>query len=167
MAEETPVAGPSRVRFKGIFSLDRWYRLMYDLFVTLGYDIDEKKYKEKHKEGFSNMEIIWEAIKRVDDYTMFFIRVDVLVYDFKKIKAQRKGVEIDADSGDLEVVFRAVLRTDYENRWETHPVLKFFKGIYDKYLYRSTFEFYKNKIYEEMYTIQNEIKAFFNLSRFM
>jgi hypothetical protein len=167
MAEETPVTGPSRIKFKGIFSLDRWYRLMYDLYATLGYEINEKKFKESHSGSTSEMEIIWECEKKVDDYTVFFIKTEILIQDHKRVKVQKEGVDIEANSGDVTAVFRCSLVTDYENRWESHPVLKFLKGIYDKYLYRATFEFYKDKIYEEMYTVQNEVKAFFNLSRFM
>jgi hypothetical protein len=167
MTEQTPVTGPAKVTFTGIFDLDEWYRLMYELFTTFGYEVNERKYKEKMKPQGKDIEMIWDCQRKVDDYTKFYIRVEVFGLAVKRVSVQKGGVEKNADKGTLEITFKSILITDYENRWETHPVLKFMKGMYDKYLYRPTFDHWKDKIYEEMYHIQNEVKAFFNLSRFM
>lgn len=167
MPEETLIAGPSKVKYAGVFSLSEFYRIMYDLFISQHYIIEEEKYKEKDEKIGKQIEIVWRAEKLVDDYTKFVIKVVVFMVAVNKVTVQKDGVEAKMNKGDVEVAFKAILQTDYESRWEQSPVLKFIKGAYDTYLYRSTFESWKKQIYEEMYSIQNEIKAFFNLSRFM
>jgi len=168
MPEETKVAGPSKVKYAGVFDLKGFYKLLYDILaVTLKYTVEEEKYKEKVDSGGKLLEIRWRAEKKVDDYTLFIIEVNIFITGLTPVTVERDGVETKANKGDIEVTFKCKLQTDYEGRWESSPILKFLKGVYDTYLYRSTFENWKKKIYEEMYTAQNEIKAFFNLSRFM
>lgn len=167
MPEETLVAGPSKVKYNGVFSLSDFYRLLYDLFVSQGYVVEETKYKEKNESIGKQIEISWEGEKLVDDYTKFVIKVTVFMIGINKVKVQKDGVEAKMNKGDVEISFKAILTTDYDSRWESSPVLKFLKGVYDTYLYRSTFDSWRKQIYEEMYSIQNEMKAFFNLSRFM
>ena len=56
---------------------------------------------------------------------------------------------------------------DPNERWQKSTFLRYLRYLYDRFFYRSKIEFYKNQCYEEMYTITNEIKAYFNLQRFM
>jgi hypothetical protein len=167
MAEETIIVPESKVRYKGIFSFTDFYRFFVDTFRTLGYTIDEEKYRHKEKADSTEIEIVWNCYKNIDDYTRFLIKAKILVVDMKKVQIQKEGVTTTADSGDIEITFTARLVTDYLDRWETSPILKFVKGIYDRYLYKPTFESYKKRIVDEMYTTENETKSFFNLARFM
>jgi hypothetical protein len=167
MAEETPIS-EARVKYKGIFEFDDYYRILYDLFTAQGYMVDEVKYRQKEApDGSREVEIIWKCIKDVDDYTRFLIEVTTFIVGMKEIPVQRGEMKTVATRGDIEIRMKSVLVTDYQDRWETSPFLKFLKGVYDRYIYRSTFEGYKDKVREEMYLVENEIKAFFNLSRFM
>ncbi len=167
MSEEFTVAGTSKVRYIGVFDLGEVYKLLYDLLTAENYTVEEEKYKEKITSAGKQIEINWVAQKKVDDYTMFIIKIGYFIVGLEKVKVKREGVEVSMNKGDIEISFKAILKTDYENRWETSPILKFLKGIYDVYIYKSTFENWKKQIYNEMYSIQNEIKSHFNLSRFL
>ncbi len=167
MSEEYTVAGTSKVRYVGVFDLGEVYKLLYDLLTAENYTVEEEKYKEKITNAGKQIEINWVAEKKVDDYTMFVIKISYFIVGLEKVKVKRDGVEVSMNKGDIEIAFKAILKTDYENRWETSPILKFLKGIYDVYIYKSTFENWKKQIYNEMYSIQNEIKSHFNLSRFL
>ncbi len=167
MSEETLVVGPTKIKFNGLFDLSDFYKTMYDLLTSMRYTIEERKFKEKNDTIGKQIEINWDGLKNVDDYTQFYINIFVFMVGVNKVEVQKDGVAVKLSKGDVEITFKGILRTDYESRWEQSPVLKFLKGIYDSYLYRSTFNNWRTQIYEETYSLQNEIKAFFNLNRFM
>lgn len=157
----------ARIKHKGIFDFGDYYRILYDMFRGMGYDVEEQKYKHKSKPEGDEVEIEWSCYKKVDDYSLFRIWAKTLVIGLQTVPVPVEGVQVKKNSGDTELELKCFIQTDYTNRWETHPFLKFLKGIYDMYLYRSTFESWKQKITTEMLTVENEIKAYFQMQRFM
>ena len=107
------------------------------------------------------------AEKKINDYYKFKIKVNFFVIGLKEVEVEKAGVKVKMDTGDIEITIRSYIISDWEGRWENSPVLKFLKGVYDKYLMRSFYQELKVRIYEEAYKFENELKAFFNLSRFM
>ena len=167
MSEEASV-GKTVVKFQGTFDMLDYYKKMHDLIESLGYDIDEDKYKYKENPGPSNdIEIEWTCAKTGDDYTKFKILCKPFMDSAKKVEVQKGTARVKLSKANLELEIRASLITDFEDRWERHPIMKFFKGLFDRYLYKPTYETWQAKIWEEMYTIENEMKAFFGLARFM
>jgi len=164
--EEITVAS-ARIKYAGKFDLGDYYRLLYDLFRSLGYDVEEQKYKHKTKPEGDEIELEWNCYKKVDDYTRFKIFAKTLIVGLHKVQVQVEGVTTSKHVGDCELSFKAVLQTDFTNRWETHPFLKFMKGFYDAYIYKGQLEEWKVKILEDMNTVENEMKAFFNMQKFM
>jgi len=167
MSEELLVAGPTTVKHKGVFDLDEFYKFLHDLLDSLGYSIEERKYKQKDVPGGKEVEISWECTKKVDDYTMFRINIDITIKSLVDVQVQRGDIRVPAHKGDMEFKLKGWIITDYEDKWEKSPILKFLKGIYDRYLYKPTFENLQKKVWEESYTVENEVKAFLNLPRFL
>ena len=157
----------SRIKFAGKFDLGDYYRLLYDIFRSMGYEVEESKYKHKTKPGGDELEIEWNCYKKVDDYTRFKIFAKTLIVGLKEVSVQIDGVPSKRHNGDTELEMKCVVQTDFTNRWETHPMLKFFRGVYEAYIYKSTLETWMIKLQTEMETVENEMKAFFNMQRFM
>jgi hypothetical protein len=166
MAEEMMVS-KAKASYTGIFSIDDYYKLLFDLFRGLGYDVEENKYSHKTSPTGDEMAIEWNAVKKVDDYSQFKIWAKTEVKDLEKVQVQIGGMQSVKNKGMCSLEMKAHIITDYENRWEINPVLKFMKGIYDVYFYKSTFDTWKTKVVLDMHTIENEIKSFFNMQRFM
>ena len=165
MEEITITVG--RVKFSGIFSYDDYYKLIYDLFRSLGYDIEETKYSHKTSPTGDSATIEWNCYKKVDDYTMFKIWAKTEIDGLEKVQVQLKDQTLTKNKGMCYLDMKAIVMTDYENRWEINPIMKFMKGFYDVYLYKSTFETWKAKLALDLHTVENEVKAFFNMQRFM
>jgi len=157
----------SRAKFSGIFDFGDYYRLLYDVFRSMGYDVEEQKYTNKSKPDGDEVEIEWNCYKKVDDYSLFRIYAKTLIIGLQKVKVVVEGVQTTKNQGDCELELKCFIQTDYENRWETNPLMKFMKGMYDVYFYRSTFDSWKEKVASEMHTVENEMKAFFQMQRFM
>ncbi len=166
MAEENLVTETS-VKYDGIFDFKQLYSLMTDLAISMGYTIEEKKYKQKESPEGNEVEVEWWCTKDVDDYTRFKIILRILILGMREVQAKKGELKVRVNEGSIQVLIKGIIVTDYANRWETHPILKLFKGIYDRYFFKSTFERYKKRVYEEAYGFENEIKSFLNLRRFM
>lgn len=169
--EQIPVGTRSRIKYNGPFDGNQWYRLLYDLFITWGFEVDEKVYREVHSPGGGSKDVFitWEAKKypKGDTYAQFKIVVNINIIAMKKIKVVRDGQEIKTDYGDNDCYYYGYVVLDPDDKWQRHPLLRYLRAIYDRFFYRDKIEFYKNLCYEDMYTITNEIKAYFNLARFM
>ena len=158
----------SRIKFVGIFDLGDFYRLLYDIIKSLGYtNIIETKYTHKTNPAGDKIELEWNCFKKVDDYSQFHLFARALITDLQKVQVKVDDVTTTKHKGDAELELVCNIVTDYENRWETNPISKFLKGIYDIYFYKSTFDTWVTKITSEMHTVENEMKAFFRMERFM
>jgi len=164
---ETVKITNARVKFVGVFDLGDFYRLLYDIIKSLGYVIIEKKYTHKTNPAGDKIELEWDCFKKVDDYAQFYIFTRVLVTDLQKVQVKVDDVTATKHKGDIELELVCNINTDYENRWETNPISKFLKGVYDIYFYKSTFDTWINKVTSEMHTVENEMKSFFRMERFM
>ena len=157
----------ARTKFKGLFDFGDYYRLLYDIFRSMGYNVVEQKYKHKNIPTGDEIEIEWNCYKKVDDYSLFRIFAKTLIVGMEKVQVTVDGVQTKKEQADCELELKCFVQTDYENRWETNPMMKFLKGVYDTYFYRATLETWKERVATDMHTVENEIKAFFNMQRFM
>lgn len=166
MGEESEISRTS-VRYNGIFDFNILYRTLHDLISSMGYFIEEPKFKLRDTKEGNEIEIEWNAFKKVDDYTQFLLWVRIFIVGEKQIEVQKGDVKTKMNRGDVEITIKSKLKTDYADKWEKHPLLKFFKGIYDRYIYKPTYESWEDKVWADMFTLENEAKAFFGLPRFM
>ena len=157
----------SRIKFVGVFDLGDYYRLLYDIIKSMGYLIVESKYTHKTNPAGDKVEMEWNCFKKVDDYAQFQIFARTMITDLQKVQVKVDDVTATKHKGDAELELVVSIITDYEGRWETNPVLKFLKGLYDIYFYKSTYDNWVSKITSEMYTIESEMKSFFRMEKFM
>ncbi len=158
----------SKIKHVGTFSFGDFYKLMYETLKSMGYVVIENEYKIKKGAEGDEVEINWDAYKTIDDYTRFRLNVFVFIVGLKKVQMKLpNGATVSRDSGDVSVSISGFIQTDYLNRWETHPLLKFLKGIYDYYIYRKQFEDLMSKVVRELGEFENELKSFFEMSVYM
>ena len=81
----------------------------------------------------------------------------------KEVEAEENGKKIKTNKGDLTISVSASLERDYEGKWEESPLYKFFRGIYDRYIIRTTMDEYEDKLAEKADGYTEEVKAFLNL----
>ena len=149
----------SKIRHRGLFDFKDAYKFAFDLLVDENYDIFERKYTEKVKGDSKDAEIIWEAMKEVSDYFRFVIKIEWVIRGMKSIEVQRDGKKIKMDSGLMDIRFKADLIKDYESRWENHPLWKFLRGFYDRYIIRTRIEQYEEKLFGEITEYLSQFKA--------
>jgi len=148
---------------KGIFNFKDLYDLCRDWLSQEGYDVYETKYKEKITAGGKEVQIEWTAKKKVSDYFRNIIGMQWLILGMNETEAEIEGKKVKTDKGELKIVFTADLEKDYEQKWEDQPAWKFLRGVYDKYVIRTTAEEYEDRLAEKVAEFVAEVKAFLSL----
>lgn len=166
--EELAVSS-NRFKHDGLYSLSSYYNLLYDTWRSLGYDVEEIKYFNKlNPEGkTSELEIVWECTRKIDGYTRIYIRCKTLIVGMNKQQVQIDGKPVTRDSGVVELELKSTVQTDYDNKWVSNVLLESFRKYYDMFFYKPTLDVIKGKASSDHYSVENEMKAFFNMQRFM
>ncbi len=162
MSELSPVY-EGKVVHAGVFDFKELYRFLYEWFTSYEYVVMEKKYSEKVKVQGKDIEIEWLCLRKISDYFRFRIKVTIRILGMIAVELARGGVKIRKDKGEIEIKFGSFLERDYENKWETNPVAKFLRGIYDKYIIKSRIDAYEDRLGTEVDEVIAQIKAFLAL----
>jgi len=163
MVERVRIYG-NKFKFVGIFDLSAFYNFVYtwlqeNKFVI----IEEKTYTEKVKPNGKEVEIHWEARKKVSDYIRFLVKLDWLVLGMTNVEVDDNGAKIKMNKASIEIMFTGYLEKDYEHRWETTAVSKFLRGLYDRYIIRSSLENYEEQIMTEVDELNAQCKSYLSL----
>lgn len=162
MAEEQQVI-KSVINKQSIFKVKDFYDFFYNLVSSFGFDIFEDSFVKKG----SDTAFEWTSTKEVDDYTKYKLWSKAKILGAKTVKVKREGVPEPMQKAEVIMTLKGKIVTDWQNRWGTNPITKFLKGLYDKYLLGSTFESRKKELISVVNIIENELKSFFELPRFM
>jgi len=162
MAEKDQLLS-SKTKYTGIWDFKGVYRFLYDWFMDKGYKIIEKGYTEKIKADGKEIEIHWQAKKKISDYFQFIIKADWLILGMTETEVQKEGVKMKMNKGYIEVKFSAILVKDYEHRWENSGFLKFLRGVYDRYIIKSRIDDYEDKLLDEVDEVITQMKSYLTI----
>jgi len=155
-----------KIKQKSTFNLSELYKMMYYWFDRHDYVFKEKEYSEQRVQGSKLLEIRWYGERKITDYIKFVIELGIFISGVKDVEIEKEGSKVKTQAGTVEMRFQAYLLKDYEGSWETNPVFKMIRGMYDKYIIGSRIEGYEDDLYEEAYMLMNEVKAFLNMHKF-
>ncbi len=150
------------VRKVGVFDLGTFYNFLYDIFISMGYSVEESFYKFSESENGNEIVFLWNCSKDVDDYSKIQIMVNNLVLGQKKAEIKKGDLTIGADAGDMEIKFSAYIITDKKGEWEKSQVLKRLIPIFE-YFYKRTRRVIEGRAVEELYSAANQIKEFLEI----
>jgi len=160
---ELDVVFTGKVKQKGVFDFAELYNFTYNWFVDKDYFIVEKVYTEKAQPDGKEVEIEWEAKRKISDYFRFVIKVNWRILGMKDVEVMKEGDKVKINKGYPEIKVKATLEKDYEHRWEGNALLKFLRGVYDRFVIRGRIESYEEKIYQEADEFLAQTKAFLAL----
>lgn len=165
MAQKNIVS--AQVVRKGVFSVSDFYFEIYK-FITdkLGYSFSEDDYSQWNEDYGTNIEFHWTFNRKQDDYVHFRIWVECKVRGMNKVKANIGGKARETNKAELEFNVKAVLITDPGDKWAKHPILKHFQSVYENFIFKSQLDQYITRLWEHLFNVENEVKAFFELPKF-
>ncbi len=159
MSEKSKVA-EEKIKYDGIFDFKETYSFIYTILSDWEYSIAEKEYSEKAKGDSKEIEIKWEASRKVTDYFKYQMKVEWRILGMKDVEVVKDGKKSKKNSGTLEIKFVSVLIKDYQDKWSDTPFLKFLRGVYDKFVISDAIGEQEGKLEGEMSEAVNQTKAF-------
>lgn len=147
----------------GYWDYEGVYAMLYNWLKDHGYGLEEKSYKEKLSGGGKEITIEWEAGKKVTDYFKYKIALNWHILGMKDAEVEIDGKKTKTNKGELEIVFKGTMIKDYESRWEDKPLHKFMRGIYEKYIIRTTIDEYADDLEDDTRDIISDLKAFLRI----
>lgn len=166
MANKITLLDNEKIVYEGVFDLKELYKHLYEWLTWRKYDVSEKKYKEKVKPTGKDMEIVWEATKEIDEYSLFMLAMRATLVAVSDVEVQKEHAKVKMQKGEITIEVSAHLITDRQEMWTSKPYLAFLQKFYEKYLYKGAMDRMKAELWKLGWDFYNEAKAFLNLYRF-
>lgn len=150
-----------KIKYEGLFNFKDVYNFLYTYLIDNEYMVEEKVYTEKVKGGDAKeIEIAWLAKRKITDYFRFILKVDWRILGMKTVEVMKDGKKVKMNSGLLEIKFVGFLERDYDNKWEGSALFRFFRGVYDQFVIKSTIKGYEQILIGELLEGVNQLKSF-------
>ena len=154
----------SKVKYDGIFSFSGFYKFCYDYLTDeLGLSVAESKYAEKITGDSKEIKIEWEGEKKVTDYFKYTFKVEFNIIGLKNVEVQREGKKMQTNKGLVEMGVKGIFVSDYDGKYDASPTLRFFRGVYEKWIIPSTIEQFEDKLIANCDGFLGEAKAYLDL----
>lgn len=153
----------TKAQTKRLLELCRPLQFLFRLVEEEGYNVQEKEYVEKLSSFGKEITLNWEASKKVTDYFKYVINVKWHILGMKDAEVEQDGKKVSTNKGEVAITIQATLVRDYEERWENKPIWKFLRGIYEKYVIRTTMDEYEEDLEDTAKEYLRDVKAFLQI----
>jgi len=154
-----------RVKQVGYWNYTELYNLCFDWLKDNGYNTKENEYTEKQKPNGKEIILKWVAKKKVTDYLMNVIELEWHILGMKDVEVEEDGKKVGTNKGEVKIDFTVDLEKDYEENWDKKPIWKFMRGVYDKYVARTTIDEYEDRIEDDALEFIAQVKGFLRLHK--
>lgn len=125
------------LRYKGVFDMKKVYNGMYLWFTKRGYRFMETQYKHKPPET----EIDWCAMRKVDDYFLYTVKIKFYIWELEDVEIVREGKKQKMQQGRMNITLSSDITSDYSGRWESSAMKKWLETVYNRYIIRREIQF--------------------------
>ena len=179
---QTITAAKYRIKWKDIFDAKQFYTAVHEWLDEYGWTDHENKtehYETLYFEkvgvmGDKELWVRWRLWKFPDgvenSYYKYHIDLDFHYLYLIPTEVMHEGKKFKKNiyKGEVEVWISSYVQFDYAGVWSKHPVLKYFNKIFPKRIFRKDlYDEKKKELYRESYILQNYIKHWFKLKRFL
>tara|TARA_Y100000310_G_C20501570_1_gene724260 strand:- start:254 stop:850 length:597 start_codon:yes stop_codon:yes gene_type:complete len=168
--------GKFTLKYKDIFDMKAFYESLHEWFLEHGWsDLEEGKdrweriYKEKIGQGGAKEIVIhWKVTRDAED-APFRYYLDLHFHCVALIKTEviKDGEKIKVDKGEVEMEISPKLEKLYETSFAENSFLKRITNIFTKRIYNKSVGEKKKELYQEAYVLNNFIKQWFKLKRYL
>jgi hypothetical protein len=165
MAEKEDVFS-SKVKYNGIFPFSDFYKFCYDwLLDEAGMPMAEEKYAEKISGESKDIDFEWKGSKKVDDYFKYELKVKFKIIGLTKVEIKdAEGKTLKSNKGSIEIGIKGTLVRDYEGKFDTSPMYKFMRRVYDKWILVSRVKEVEGKLVDTCNDFLEQAKAYLDLA---
>lgn len=167
MVERTLIAGPDVITYEGLIDIEKLYTFIDRWFDEHQYDKHEVKNEEITTPDGLQVYIGYRPTLDLTENVTIEFYFDIEAKGLKPVTVEVKGKVFNVYKGVLSIKMRLWLMTDTEKQWEKTPLYYFFRTLIDRVFFRVYISKYKERGLKDYNAIKNEIKAFFNMHRFI
>lgn len=149
------------IQKKAKFNMVELYKTLKSWFDLHGYEFQEKEYGEESTDK-KTTKIGWIGRKDVNDYVRYMIPISITLKNYETIQT-KQGKVVD---GNITVKISANVRSDYENRWDSSPIMLFFRSIFDRIIASDKTQKHEKALKKDVHDIFHRTKSFLNLQKF-
>ena len=172
-----PVVKYMRVKYKDIFDMKGFYDALHEYLKEHEWmDVEDKLdhwetyYGERiDQSGAKEIWIQWRLFKEPRDapFLNYYLDIDFHCLGLTSTEVVREGAKWKVNKGEVELVIKSFLEKKYESEFEGNFFLKEIKTIFSNRIYHTEIEQRKKQLYQETYALQNFIKQWFKLKRYL
>ena len=149
------------VQKKAKFNMVELYKSLKSWFDLHDYEFQEREYGEEATDK-KTAKIGWMGRKDVNEYVSYRLPISITLKNYETIKTKQGNVV----EGDITVKIGANVRSDYENKWESAPIMHFFRSVFDRIIASDKTQKYEKELKKDVHDIFHRIKSFLNLQKF-
>ena len=171
---------PARVKYKDIFDMKGFYETLYWWINERGWkdaidyeifvDHFETYYGERISlNGMKEIWIQWRFFKKPSQapFLAYYLDLDWHVIGLENTEVIRGGHKIKTNKGEIEVSIRAFIDKQYQGEFQKQSILKDIEKLFTSRIYKKELEKRKKELYQEVYVLQNFLKQWFKLKRYL
>jgi|TARA_Y100000034_G_C6902311_1_gene417606 hypothetical protein len=167
MSEQNDLINNAKVEKNDfIFDFKELYTHATDWLVWKQFTVIESKYTEKVGAKGKSYEIHWYVKKRIDNYSEYVMEIVWNLSDINDVEATVDKKRLKLQKGDITFDLTAYITTDKEDKWENSPILKLFKGFFERYIYRTNYKRMEDELWRLSWEFHAEVKSFLELYRY-
>jgi hypothetical protein len=153
------------IKQKGHFNYREFYEMAFSFLKDKGYRVEEHKYEEKISTDGKEITLNWVSPKKVSDYFKNVIKTDWKINDLVDTEIEIDGKRTKTNKGTVKIKVEATIERDYDGEWDKKPIWKMLRGIYDRYIIRTTIDEYEGRLAGDAGEFVGELKGFLQLGK--
>lgn len=172
-----PAAENIRVKYKDVFDLKAFYEALHEWLLDREWrDPEEEKdhwetyYAERmDQSGAREIWIEWRATKKPSGapFLQYYLDLDFHCIAITSTEIVRDGMKLKVNKGEVELILKPQIEKKYEKEFEKSMLLRPFTKLFTQRTYRIELEQRKKELYQEAYELQNWVKHWFKLKRYL
>ncbi len=166
-----------RVKYKDNFDLRQFIKDLRYWLIEYGWIDTEEEFTQNwesyygervDQSGAKEIWIQWRPKKHAAQ-SRFTYYMDLYFHcvAITKTEIVRNGKKLAVNKGEVELNIRAYVELAFLKDLEKSKMFKPFKNIFLKRIYKKEIEQRKKELYQEVYTMQNFVKQWFKLKRYL
>ncbi|MAE42663.1 hypothetical protein CMO93_02740 [Candidatus Woesearchaeota archaeon] len=152
-----------RLNYTGPFDANALYRHITSFTKERGFDLwIHKEFEHDTKTG-KHIEWQIKPWKQISDNLRYFVKVRILIYNYKKVDAIVNKKKTKIGNGKIVIYLDGYAELDQHNRWEYVPAFKFLSSIYHSFVYKAYTERFEQRLTYDVNHLYHTIEQFFNM----
>ena len=166
-----------KLKYKDIFDMKEFYTAMREYLndkqwtdYAEGNDQWETFYGEQvGQNGAKEVWIKWRVQKAAPDSNQIIYHLDLDYHclGLSSTEIVKEGMKLKVNKGEMELTLKPVIEKVYEKKFKEDSILKYALDIFNQRAYRKELEERKKELYQEVYAMQNFIKQWFKMKRYL